>query len=133
METRVALHVTVRDIGQWTPLLRALLVMKDLESLAVSFNRSDRDKVEADLVTQALAMTKLKAHNIARSVGSKLGPATGVSLAPLKNLSNAMGMASDPNGRYDGGRRGPAKTDLALVQAMRLVQAADVIYRIGGK
>lgn len=51
METRVSLHVTVRDLGQWTPVLRALLVMKDIESLAVAFNRSDRDKIDADLVT----------------------------------------------------------------------------------
>ncbi|KFI08885.1 SIMPL domain-containing protein [Massilia sp. BSC265] len=133
METRVAVHVTVRELGQWTPLLRTLLVMKDIESLAVSFNRTDRDKVETDLVTQALAMTKSKAVNIARGIGARLGPVTGVSLAPLKNLSNAMGMASDPNGRYTGDRRSPPREDMALVQAMRLVQAADVIYRIGGK
>lgn len=133
METRVALHVTVRDLGQWTPLLRALLVTRDLESLMVSFNRSDRDKIEADLVTEALAMTRSKAKHIARGVGARLGAATGVSLAPLKNLSHAMGMASDPNARNVGDRRSPPRADMALVQAMRLVQAADVIYRIGGK
>lgn len=133
METRVALHLTVRDLGQWTPLLRALLVMKDLESLAVAFNRSDRDKIEADLVTQALATAKSKAQNIARGVGARLGPATGVALEPLKNLSNSMGMSSDPNGRHIGDRRGAPRGDMALVQAMRLMQAANVIYRIGGK
>jgi len=133
METRVAVHVTVRDLAQWTPLLRTLLVMKDVESLAVSFNRTDRDQVETDLVTQALAMARSKAANIARSIKARLGPVTGGSLEPLKNLSNAMGMASDPNGRYTGDRRNPPREDMALVQAMRLVQAADLIYRIGGK
>ena len=133
METRVALHVTVRDLGQWTPLLRALLAMKDLESLAVSFNRSDRDKIDADLVTQALATARTKAQNIARGIGAKLGPATGVALEPLKNLSHSMGMSSDPNGRNIGDRRAKPQADMALVQAMRLMQAADVIYRIGGK
>ena len=133
METRVSLHLTVRDLGQWTPLLRALLVTKDLESLAVSFNRSDRDKIEAELLTQALGTAKLKAQNIARGVGARLGPVTGVSPGPLKNLSHSMGMASDPGARNIGDRRAPPRPDMALVQAMRLAQGVDVIYRIGGK
>ena len=133
METRVSLHVTVRDLGQWTPMLRALLVMKDLESLAVTFNRSDRDKIEAELLTQALGTARLKAQTIARGVGARLGPATGVSPGPLKNLSHSMGMASDPGARNIGDRRTPPRPDMALVQAMRLAQGVDVIYRIGGK
>lgn len=133
METRVSLHVTVRNLEGWTPVMRALLVMKDLESLAVSFNRSDREKVDSELLQQALGMAKAKAQEIARGVGTKLGPATGVSIGALKNLSNAMGMASDSNARGGGGRRSQARTEMALVQAMRLAQSVDVIYRIGGK
>ena len=133
METRVAVHATVRDIGQWTPLMRSLLAMKNIESLAVSFNRNDRDRIESDLLAQALGTAKLKARNIARGVGARLGPATGVSTGALRNLSNAMGMASDPFGRNSGERRSPSKADMSLVQAMRLAQGVDVIYRIGGK
>jgi len=44
-----------------------------------------------------------------------------------------MGMSSDPSGRNIGDRRGAPPGDMALVQAMRLMQAADVIYRIGDK
>ncbi|VXC62805.1 SIMPL domain-containing protein [Massilia sp. 9I] len=133
METRVSLHITVRNLEHWTPVMRALLVMKDLESLTVAFNRSDRQKVEADLLQQALRMAKAKAQEIARGVGAKLGPASGVSIGALKNLSNAMGMASDSNARSSGGRRTGARTEMALVQAIRLAQSVDVIYRIGGK
>ncbi|MCA1247839.1 SIMPL domain-containing protein [Massilia sp. MS-15] len=131
METRVSLHLTVRDLGQWTPLLRGLLVMKDVESLAIAFNRSDRDKVESDLLAQALAKARLKAQDIARGVGAKLGPATGVSLAPLKNLTQAMGLANDANARIPAGRRNKPHGEMALVQSMRLAQSVDVIYRIG--
>lgn len=133
METRVTLHVTVRNLDGWTPIMRALLVMKDLESLAVSFNRSDREKVEADLLQQAIGMARLKAKDIAGGIGARLGAATGVSIGPLKNLSNAMGMSSDSNARGGGGGRRGARTEMALVQAMRLAQSVDVIYRIGGK
>jgi len=132
-ETRVALHVTVRNLGPWTEVLRTLLAMKDVESLAVSFSRSDRDQIETDLVNQALAEAKVKAQNIARGIGAKLGPATGVALAPLKNLSNAMGLATEPSYRYEGNRRNPTPPDPALLSSIRLVQSVDVIYRIGGR
>ena len=134
METRVAVHATVRDIAQWTPLLRGLLVMKNIESLAVAFNRSDRDKVESELLAEALGSARLKAQEIARGVGARLGPATGVTPGALKNLSNAMGMASDAFGRNSGAdRRSSPREDMSLVQAMRLAQGVDVIYKIGGK
>jgi len=132
MDTRVAIHLTVRDLAHWTPLLRSLLVMKNIESLAVSFNRSDRDKIEDELLAEALAKAKLKAQKIAKGVGARLGAATGVSLQPLKNLSNAMGLSSDPYARQVGERRAsPKGGNMALVQTMRLAQTADVIYRIG--
>jgi len=132
METRVSMHITVRDISQWTPIMRALIVTKDIESLTVAFNRSDREQVESELLQQAIGMAKKKAQDIARGIGGKLGPATGVSIAPLKNLSNAMGMASDSNAR-SGSQRTPKRADMALVQSMRLAQGVDVIYRIGNK
>jgi len=132
METRVAMHITVRDLGQWTPLMRALIVTKDIESLSVAFNRSDREQVESELLQQAIGMAKKKAQDIARGIGGKLGPATGVAIGPIKNLSNAMGMANDANAR-SGGPRTPKRADMALVQSMRLYQAVDVIYRIGNK
>ncbi len=129
MDTRVAVNVTVRNMAAWSATVRALMTMPQVESLAVAFSRSDRDKIEAELVTQALANAKGKAQNMARGIGAKLGPATGVSLGALKNVSNAMGMATDPNGRYaDGG--GAQPPDLTLVAAMTLVQGVDVIYRI---
>lgn len=132
MDTRVSIHLTVRDLGQWTPLLRSLLVMKNIESLAVTFNRSDRDKIEDDLLDEALGKAKLKAQKIAKGVGARLGAATGVSVGSLKNLSHAMGMASDPFARNVGERRAsPKGSEMALVQAMRLGQSVDVIYRIG--
>jgi uncharacterized protein YggE len=132
MDTRVAVNVTVRDMGAWSALVQALMTMKDVESLAVAFSRSDRDQIEAELVAQALANAKVKAQNIARGIGAKVGAATGVSLGSLKNLSNAMGMATDPNGRYSGGGGGAgAPRDLSLVAAITLVQGVDVVYRIG--
>lgn len=126
IETRAAVHVTVRKLDNWTAMIQALMTTANVESLAVAFSRSDRDKIEAELVSQALGAARLKAQNIARGVGARLGPANGVALAPLKNLSNAMGLASD------GPRYAPVSTphDPLLVSVQKLVQGVDVIYRI---
>lgn len=126
IETRAAIHATVRNLDCWTALIQALMALPNVESLAVAFSRSDADKIEAELVSQALGAARLKAQNIARGIGAKLGPANGVALAPLKNLSNAMGLAAD------GPRYTPASAprDPLLVGVQKLVQGVDVIYRI---
>lgn len=126
IETRTAVHVTVRDLSNWTAMIQVLMTTPNVESLAVAFSRSDRDRIEAELVSQALGAARVKAQHIARGVGAKLGPAGGVALAPLKNLSNAMGLASD------GPRHTPASApgDPLLVSVQKLVQGVDVIYRI---
>jgi len=127
IETRAAVHATVRKLDGWTPLIQALMTLPNVESLAVAFSHSDADTIEAELVSQALGAARLKAQNIARGIGAKLGPANGVALAPLKNLSNAMGLATD------GPRYSPVSTpgDPLLVTVQKLVQGVDVIYRIG--
>ena len=126
IETRAAVHATVRDLNGWTALIRSLMALPNVEALAVAFSRSDVDRIEAELVSQALGAARLKAQNIARGIGAKLGPAGGVALAPLKNLSNAMGLASDAP-RYPSVS---SPRDPQLVGVQKFVQGVDVIYRI---
>jgi len=127
IETRAAVHATVRDLNGWTALIQSLMGLPNVESLAVAFSRSDADKIEAELVSQALGAARVKALNIARGIGAKLGPAGGVALAPLKNLSNAMGLSSDAP-RYPSVL---SPRDPQLVGVQKFVQGVDVIYRIG--
>lgn len=49
IETRAAVHATVRDLEGWTALIQALMTMPNVESLAVAFGRSDADKIEAGM------------------------------------------------------------------------------------
>ncbi len=127
IETRAAVHATVRDLNGWTALIQSLMGLPNVESLAVAFSRSDADKIEAELVNQALGAARVKAQNIAFGIGAKLGPAGGVALAPLKNLANAMGLASDAP-RYPSVS---SPGDPQLVGVQKFVQGVDVIYRIG--
>jgi len=127
IETRASVHATVRDLNGWTALIQSLMGLPNVESLAVAFSRSDADKIEGELVNQALGAARVKAQNIALGLGAKLGPAGGVALAPLKNLANAMGLASDAP-RYPSVS---SPRDPQLVGVQKFVQGVDVIYRIG--
>ena len=127
IETRASVHATVRDLNGWTALIQSLMGLPNVESLAVAFSRSDADKIEGELVNQALGAARVKAQNIALGLGAKLGPAGGVALAPLKNLSNAMGLSSDAP-RYPSVS---SPRDPQLVGVQKFVQGVDVIYRIG--
>lgn len=51
IETRGAIHVTVRNLDGWTALIQAVMTMPNVESVAVAFSRSDADKIEAELVS----------------------------------------------------------------------------------
>lgn len=128
VETRCAVHVTVRDLKGWSALVRQLMAMRNVESLSVDFSRSDHEQIEADLLKEALAAARIKGQHIAKGIGAKLGPANGVAMAPLKNLSNAMGLASETQ------QFTPVKADapdMTLVAAQRYQQTVDVVYRIG--
>jgi len=127
IETRAAVHATVRDLNGWTALIQSLMGLPNVESLAVAFSRSDADRIEAELVSQALGAARVKAQNIARGLGARLGTAGGVAMAPLKNLANAMGLASDAP-RYPSVS---SPRDPQLVGVQKFVQGVDVIYRIG--
>lgn len=127
IETRAAVHATVRDLNMWTVLIQSLMALPNVEALAVAFSHSDAARIEGELVSQALGAARVKAQNIARGIGAKLGPAGGVALAPLKNLSNAMGLASDAP-RYPSVS---SPRDPQLVGVQKFVQGVDVIYRIG--
>jgi len=127
IETRVAVHATVRDLNMWTVLIQSLMALPNVEALAVAFSHGDAARIEGELVSQALGAARVKAQNIARGIGAKLGPAGGVALAPLKNLSNAMGLASDAP-RYPSVS---SPRDPQLVGVQKFVQGVDVIYRIG--
>lgn len=128
VETRSSVHLTVRDMSKWALIVEPLLKMQNVDAFGIVFNHTDRVKIEADLVLEALADAKRKAANAAQGVGRKLGPANAVALSALKNLSNSFGMASEAS--YQRGARPNADSvDYSLVAALKLVQGVDVIYR----
>jgi uncharacterized protein len=129
IETTAAVHVTVRDLSKWAAIVDPLAKMQNVAAFGVAFSHTDRDKIEAGLMTDALADARRKAALIARGVGRRLGQANGVATSPLKNMSNSFGLATDyPFNR--GARATPDPVDYTLVASIRLAQNVDVIFRL---
>lgn len=71
IETRVAVHATVRNLVGWTALIQALMTLPNVESPAVAFSRSDAGEIEAELVSQALGAARLEAQSISASAPAR--------------------------------------------------------------
>lgn len=125
--TMASVQVIVRDLSKWGPIVQPIMHLQNIDAIGVAFSRSDAQQLEADLVKEALADARRQAMNIARGAGRGLGPVNGVSLQPLKNLSNSFGLASENYERVSRPKRDGV--DYSLVAAMELRQIVNVLYR----
>jgi uncharacterized protein YggE len=127
-DTLCTLHLTVRDLSKWAELVGPLLKMPELTEFGVTFSRSDRRKIETELVASAMADARRKADDLARGAGRQLGQASGIALVPIRNLSTVFGLSSAEGSGQRG--RGKDTTDYTLVGVVRLVQNVDVIFKL---
>ena len=129
-ELRVSVHLIVRDLARWRAVVAPLLVMPNLNGFATSFDLVERDQVEAELMADALREARRRADIIAKGARRKLGAVTAVTPAGVKNMGAAIGLV-----RADVGYRGAPRTnvdarDFLEVDALKLVQPVDVVFRL---
>ncbi|MYM84896.1 DUF541 domain-containing protein [Duganella sp. FT50W] len=129
LDTRCALHVVVRDLSKWPALVNGLLQLPNVSDFAVSFSRSDREQIETQLVAEAVADARHKAATIGKGMGQQVGAVRGIALSPLKNLSNAFGLATADGYRGNTGRSG-AGDNPTLIASIKMVQSVDVLFAI---
>lgn len=130
-DLRSGVHIKVADLSKWAGLVGPLIDMPNLDGFATSFDTTEREKVETELVTVAMNTARRKAVAMAKGAGMKLGAVTAVTLGDLKNLSRAMGLA--PNDmRYSGSgtRSAYDRKDLLAIDIIKLAQPVDMIFRL---
>lgn len=130
-EIRSGVKVKVSDLSKWKSIMAPLLDKPNLDGFTTTFDSSERVKVEAELMAEAIKTARRKADAIAAGFGRKVGAVSGVSNSELKNMTRAMNLAPlDFYQRSDGRREGPDRTELLMVNLLKLAQPVDVIFRI---
>ncbi len=124
-------RINVRDLTKWESVLKPLLNMPNLDGFMTEFVVTDKEKITAELVAQAIQDARVKAKNIATGAARKLGEVTAVTSGQLKNVTTAMGLAPtvDSYGRPPS-RREQSNKDYLMIEVQKFAQQVDVIFRL---
>lgn len=122
----------LRRIGDWPAVADALLGMPNVDDLGVTFDRSDRRAVQAELLAAAAADARARAGALARSFDRRLGPAVAISQAPFADLPGEFGFAGGIAPRFAmvtaaapfGGSRA------AVPPTIRLSASVNAVFRL---
>jgi uncharacterized protein YggE len=127
-----SVHIEVKDLKKWRAVMGPLIGIKNLNNFSTSFKTSERDRIEADLVAQAIKNAQRRAEGMARAAGRRLGPAIGVSTGELKNLTSAVGLERGaPEQQAESNRENAQGTrDLLMIVVLKMAQSADVIFSL---
>jgi len=133
-ELRCDVKLQVRNVSSWPALAGGLFGKPNLDGFASTFDLSTMAQANDELVTNAILDARRRAEVIAAASGRRLGAVTAVTPEAIKNLSTAMGLQRD-DFRFErrAGAPGAASVDreqLMAIQAIRLTQPVDVIFRL---
>jgi len=80
-------RVNVRDLKLWPQIIAALLAIDHIDSVGTSFDRTDSDELNRELMTGAADDARKNAALLAKAFGRKLGPAVAVSRGALGRIA----------------------------------------------
>jgi uncharacterized protein YggE len=136
VEVRCDVHINVRNVSNWPALAGGLLGKANLDGFASSFDLSNMEQVNDQLVTEAIADARRRAGVMAAADGRRLGPMMAATPQDLKNLTTSMGLErSDFRFQRNPSNARSGNTDrdtFVMVQMLKLRQPVDVIFRIEG-
>jgi uncharacterized protein YggE len=131
-DLKCGVHLNVRDLSKWQAIASGLLAKPNLDAFSTAFDISNRDEIEAQLVTAAIADARRRASVLVAGFGRKLGPVTAATPGSLKNLSTSMGLVRADF--FDRNRSSNAQTvpreQILLVNSLRFEQPVDAVFRI---
>lgn len=73
------ISVTLRNLKLYEKFIKKLLAVPNISGNNTSFKRTDREKIEADLIAKACEKSRIKAEQMAKGMGGSLGPVFAIS------------------------------------------------------
>jgi uncharacterized protein YggE len=130
-DIRSSVHIVVRDLGKWRPIMQALLAMRNVDRMSTTFGKTDRIQEEKLLTAAAVKDAQRRAEAMAAGFGRKLGAVTAISSGQLRNLTGAIGlMPGDFYKNHAGVTAQPADKDFLAIDVLKWSQTVDMIFRI---
>ena len=129
-EVRSSVRVNMRDLSKWRAVVAPLLGMPNLNSFATTFDTSEREQVEADLMTEALRDARRRAELIAKAARRKLGAVTAVTPGGVKNVGYAIGLLRADFMERRGSAARVQDHEFLAIEALKLVQPVDVVFKL---
>jgi uncharacterized protein YggE len=87
------ISVTLRDLTQYEQFIKKLLSLNNIMNIRTKFERSDREKIEVDLIAQACQNAHEQAKLMAKGLGVQLGSVFSISQEGFANLSTKFGVS----------------------------------------
>jgi len=120
-------QISIRKLSDFEPFMKRIMNMPTVESIYESFDRSDRVKIEADLMGKACQDAKTQAESMAKAFGSELGKVRGISPVGFKNIGDRF-LADGERGLYD--RVAGSSNMLFVPASICFGQSVSVIYSL---
>jgi len=79
-------HARVRDLAQWPDLVAKLLDMAHITNISSTFDRTDGDDINNQLMAAAADDARSKGNSLAKAFGRKLGPVVAIARGPLTQV-----------------------------------------------
>jgi uncharacterized protein YggE len=80
-------HARVRDLAQWPALIEKLVAMDHVTNISSTFDRSDGDDINTQLMAAAADDARSKGAALAKAFGRKLGPVVAIARGPLDKVA----------------------------------------------
>jgi len=129
-DIRCAVHINVRDLSKWRPIMLALLAKPNIDHMSTSFGRHDRIQIERDLSAAAVKDAQQHAEALASGFNKHLGAVMALSSSPLRNLSSSIGLAPSDTYRSQAAKGVSDERDFLSIEVLKWSQTVDMIFRI---
>ena len=120
--------VVVRDLKRYSAVIRRIMITNNVTSVSSDFDTTNREQIEADLMTKACVDARRRADLMAKGVGTRVSSVFAVSDRELYRINEQFGFG------YSGTLRGgaPPGEDVPIFVPSTIDLASDVnvLYRL---
>ena len=126
-EVRRYFTVKLKNLNNYEHFIHKLLTLKNVVRIRTEFDRVDREKIEADLVSKACKNAQTQAEIMAKGFNSKLGKVFAISKSGFKNLDAKFDIRGERHYRLS---RDKNSKFMFIPSTITIKNSISVIYKL---